>query len=232
MQALVERGGLDAPDVRWTVQEDFASLVQDMPESLRQMIEQQITRLPPDAQRVLEVASVAGVECVAAAVAAGLEVDAEVVEERCEALVAQHLLRPLGVATWGNGTVAPRYAFRHALHQQVVYQGLGMSRAAQLHRRLGECLEDAYGAQAGEAAAELAEHFVRGQDARRAVRYLYQAAQNAAHRYAHHEVIALLTRALAFLRRLPETPARVDQEARHPACPGSCAHGQQGPRGP
>ena len=46
-----------------------------MPESLRQVLEQQITRLAPERQQVLEVASVAGVEFVAAAVAAGLEAD-------------------------------------------------------------------------------------------------------------------------------------------------------------
>ena len=94
VQALVERGGLDAPSGRWTDQENFIALTQDVPESLRQTIEQQVTRLPPESQRVIEVASVAGVEFVAAAVAAGLVADAEVVEAHCEALVAQHLLPP------------------------------------------------------------------------------------------------------------------------------------------
>jgi predicted ATPase len=116
---------------------------------------------------------------VAAAVAAGLEADAVTVEEHCETLVGQQLLRPLGVTTWPNGMVAARYAFVHALYQQVVYQGLGAGRRVRLHQRLGECLETAYGAQAGEVATELAEHFVRGQDTQRAVRYLHQAAENA-----------------------------------------------------
>jgi hypothetical protein len=80
------------------------------------------------------------------------------VEERCEALVAQQLLYPLGATTWPDGTVATRYAFVHALYQQVVYERLGAGRRVRLHQWLGECLEAAYGAQAGEIAAELAEH--------------------------------------------------------------------------
>jgi predicted ATPase len=73
-------------------------------------------------------------------------------------------------------------------------------------------LEVAYGASADEMAAELAEHFVRGQDTHRAIRYLQQAADNAARRYAPHEVIGPLQRALTLLATLPEIPAQVQQK--------------------
>jgi predicted ATPase len=212
VQALVERGVLCTTAGGWTMPVGLDALNGDMPERLRQLLRQQILRLPPESQRMLEVASVAGVEFVAAAVAVGLEADADAVEERCEALVAQELLCPLGVMTWPNGVVATRYAFRHVLYQQVVYQGLGAGRRVRLHQRLGGYLEAAYGTQAGESAAELAEHFVRGQDPERAVSYLRQAAENAAQRYAHREVIDLLTRALALLKQLPETSERIHQE--------------------
>jgi predicted ATPase len=113
-----------------------------VPDSLRQVLEQQITRLAPALQRIVEVASVAGVEFAAAAVAAGLEAGVEGVEEDCEALVTQQLLRPLGVTTWPNGTVATRYAFRHALYQQVLYERLGAGRRVRLHQRLGVYLSE------------------------------------------------------------------------------------------
>jgi predicted ATPase len=212
VQALVEWGVLHAHDGCWTVQEGLEALALNVPESLRQLLEQQITHLPLEAQRVLEVASVAGVEFVAAAVAAGLEADAATVEEHCETLVGQQLLRPLGVTTWPNGMVATRYAFVHVLYQQVIYQGLGAGRRVRLHQRLGECLETAYGAQTGEIAAELAEHFVRGQDAWRAVRYVRQAAETAAHRHAHREAIAYLRQALELLKVMAETPQLLQQE--------------------
>jgi DNA-binding winged helix-turn-helix (wHTH) protein/predicted ATPase len=212
VQALVEWGVLHAHDGCWTVQEGLETLALHVPESLRQLLEQQITRLPSEAQRVLDVASVAGVEFVAAAVAAGLEADAATVEEHCETLVGQQLLRPLGVTTWPNGTVATRYAFVHALYQQVVYQGLGAGRRVRLHQRLGECLETAYGSQVREVAAELAEHFVRGRDRQRAVRYVHQAAENAAQRQAHREAIVYLRQALELLKVMAETPQLLQQE--------------------
>jgi predicted ATPase len=61
-------------------------------------------------------------------------------------------------------------------------------------------------------AAELAVHFERGRDYPRAVHYLQQAAENAARRHAHHEVIALVTKGVELLATLPEIPARAQQE--------------------
>ena len=212
VQALVERGVLREHDGCWSAHGDIAALALDVPEGLRQLLEQQVARLSLEAQRVLEVASVAGVEFVAAAVAAGLDADAATVEEHCEALVGQQLLRPLGVTTWPNGTVATHYAFVHALYQQVVYERLGAGRRVRLHQRLGACLETAYGAQAGEVAAELAEHFVQGRDYHRAVQYLQQAGENAIRRRANQEAIRLLTKGLELLTTLPDTPERSQQE--------------------
>src|SRR5262249_57809866 len=70
VQAFVERGVLREQDGRWTVQGDIEDLAREMPESLRQGLTQQITRLPPEGQQVLEVASGGGGEGVAAAVGA------------------------------------------------------------------------------------------------------------------------------------------------------------------
>jgi predicted ATPase len=89
---------------------------------------------------------------------------------------------------------------------------VGRGWQARLHRQIGEGQERAYGERAHEVAAELAVHFARGQDYPRAVRYLQQAAENAARRHAHHEVIALVTKGLELLAMLPETHERVQRE--------------------
>jgi predicted ATPase/DNA-binding winged helix-turn-helix (wHTH) protein len=211
-QALVERGVLLAQDGCWTVNKDSEALASDVPESLRQLIEQQVSQLPLEMQRTLEAASVAGVEFADAAVAAALNTSAAMVEAYCEALAEQAWLRPLDVALWPDGTIATRYTFAHALYQQVLYERLGLGRRMRLHQRLGERLEAAYGARAEEIAAELAEHFMRSPDARRAVPYLHQVAEQALRRCAHQEAIGLLTQALAFLTTLPDTLERRRRE--------------------
>jgi predicted ATPase len=169
--------------------------------------------LETTAQQVLEGGSVAGAEFVVASVAAGLEIAPAAVEAVCEALARQgQFLEDRGLVEWPDGTVSGRYGWRHALYQEAVYQRLGAGRQARWHRRVGERLEQAYGRRVHEIAAELALHFQRGQDPRQAVQYLGQAAENAAQRQAPHEVIALLTTALAHLATFPETPARAQQE--------------------
>jgi predicted ATPase len=142
----------------------------------------------------------------------GLEDDVLAVEAHCAELARRQLVRVAGVMPWLDGTVVTRYEFTHALYQQVAYARLGPGHRGQLHQRLGIRLEAAYGPRAEEIAAELAEHFVRGHDLRRAVHYLHQAAEKAAQRSAQREVIDLLTRALARLGQLPETPAHLQQE--------------------
>ena len=144
---------------------------------------------------MLEAASVAGVTFAVVAVAAALQDDVMHTETRCEELVQRHLLRSAEGLRWPDGTTTVCYGFVHALYQQVVYERLARGRRAHLHQHLGLCLETAYGARATEIAAELAVHFERGHDVRRAVHYWQQAAANAARRSGHHEVIRTLTRA-------------------------------------
>ena len=90
--------------------------------------------------------------------------------------------------------------------------GWGPTRRAQLHQRIGARLEAGYGARAGDIAAQLAVHFERGGEVERAVRYLQQVADNATRRNAHHEAVAALTKGLALLATLPESPARAQHE--------------------
>ena len=57
----------------WEVQEGLEKVALEVPESLQQLVEQQLSQLSPEDQRVLEAGSVAGMQFSAAAVAAGLE---------------------------------------------------------------------------------------------------------------------------------------------------------------
>jgi predicted ATPase len=135
------------------------------------------------------------------------------VERRCADLTRRsHFLHVNGVVEWPDGTVATCYQFLHALYQEVVYEQVPLGRRVQLHRRLGEREEIAYGGRAREIAAELAVHFERGRNCRKAVQYLQQAGENAVRRSAHQEAIPLLTKGLELLKTLPDTPERAQQE--------------------
>ena len=183
------------------------------PDNVKQIIDKQIDHLGPENRRILEVASVAGLDFSTLALATGLEEDRDVVEERCSALARQHhYIRDCGVQELPNGEVVTRYGFVHALYQNVLYESLPTSRRVQLHRRIGERGAEIYGDRAKEIAAELAMHFERGRDYARSAKYLQQAANNAIRRFAYREAVGLARHGIELLARLPDTPERTNQE--------------------
>ncbi len=193
----------------WCLQGAFADIESGIPENVRQLIERQIDRLSADERRVLEGASVVGMECSSVAIAAGLEEPVDWVDEQCEALVRQHqFLSPARLVELPDGTITSRYKFSHVLYLEVPYRLLPARRRAQIHQRIGHRGEAIYGGRVGEIAAELAMHFEQGKDAPRAVRYLLMAAENAMQRSAHREADTLARRGLSVLATLAPSPER------------------------
>ncbi len=191
-------------EARWGLADRMDEFALSVPERLRVLIEHRINALGPVEQRLLAAASAAGEEWPAALVAAALDMACDAVDECCEALAEQgQMIAQAGITEWPDGTVAGRYRFLHALYREVLYQGLAAAQRIRFNKRLAERLAVAYGEQSHQVAAELADHFERGCDYARAVRYLDQAAENAARRYANREAVAYLSRALALVERLP-----------------------------
>src|SRR5262249_22683514 len=80
---------------------DLQALLGEMPRSLRGTIEKQIQRVGPQQQRVLEAASVAGMEFSAAEVAGALVEDVETADTLCAALARRgQFLRRIGICEW------------------------------------------------------------------------------------------------------------------------------------
>ena len=208
MVADLQQRGVVQPGVDgWELAAPLDPTAVEVPETLRHLIEQQFERLSPAEQTVVAAASVAGVEFAAAAVAAGVGAPPEDLDTQC-ATLARHakFLRAQGPATWPDGTVTGRYGFRHALYQEVVYDRLPVGSRTRLHWQIGVRLEQGYGEQSRAIAAALAEHFVRGQDAGRAMQYLQQAGDNALRRSAHQAAITHLTTACAAPGDVPRHP--------------------------
>jgi DNA-binding winged helix-turn-helix (wHTH) protein/predicted ATPase len=213
VDALVQQGILRAGVTGWSFVGELATVAAHIPETLRQLLERHVAQLTAEERVLLEAASVAGVEFAVAAVAAAVDSSVDEVEERCAALARRgQFLRVCGTDPWPDGTVASRYGFLHALYRETLYERVPVGRRVRWHQQIGRRLEAGYEPQARERAAELAEHFVRGRDPVRAVKYLYYAGEQAGQRSAHQEALQHLTQGLALLATLPETPARLQQE--------------------
>jgi len=210
---LVAEGLIVEHETRWELVVEIEKVEVGVPDSIKQMIEKQLDHLDAEKQRTLEAASVAGAEFSTLAVVAGLGEDRALVEARCDELARRHqFIQDRGVQELPNGEASTRYGFIHALYQNILYERMSASRLVQLHRRIGERGEDVYRENAGEIAAELAMHFDRGRDYKRAAKHFQQAADNAIRRFAYREAVGLARRGLELLRKLPDTAERAEQE--------------------
>ena len=77
---LVRQGMVREKGAGWELVGELSAVTEGVPESLRQLIEQQLEQLSPEEQELLETASVVGREFAAAAVAAGVAQEVPVVE--------------------------------------------------------------------------------------------------------------------------------------------------------
>src|SRR5262249_32461094 len=86
VEHLLQRRGLRGVAGQWEVQSGAAAVAMEVPPSMRELIRLQFAQLSTEEQRVLEAASVAGHEGAMAAVAAGLDLAVEAVEDCCAGL--------------------------------------------------------------------------------------------------------------------------------------------------
>src|SRR5262249_33500865 len=123
VDSWVAAGLLTEDAEQTTLRTGLGALAEGVPEGLRELIAQQLARLSPEAQEILEVASVAGMQFSTAAVAAGVSATEEQVETRCAALARRgQFLQECGIAEWSDGTVATQFTFIHHLYRQALYE--------------------------------------------------------------------------------------------------------------
>jgi DNA-binding winged helix-turn-helix (wHTH) protein/predicted ATPase len=209
---LAAQGHLASADGRMTLTVPVERVAAEVPRSLRQMVERQIDRLSVREQTVLAVASIAGAEF-SAAIATADGVEPADGERCCEELARRgRFLRAAGVAEWPDGTVAGRYAFIHALYRGVLSARIPAGHRVGLHLRVGDRLERAHGAGAGDIAGELALHFEAGRDFERAAHYRRLAAEAALRQHGYREAVHHGKHALELLAALPESLGRARDE--------------------
>lgn len=201
---FLQRGFLSRNSGTWKIEVPLASMEREVPENLRQMIDAQISRLSKEEQHALEAASIVGTAFSTSTAAEALDTSAKGLDDVYDELSRRRrFVRPIGSLRWPDGSRTSRYEFTHSFYPEVLYQRQSRGRRTLLHRRIGGHLEDRLGANAPEAASELANHFDHGADCVRAVKYWRLAADTAVRRYAPREAAQLLERAFDLTDSLP-----------------------------
>lgn len=201
----------------------------DPPRTIREMIEQNLERLKPDEQAVLECASVVGPEFSAATVAAALERPQDEIETCCTRLARrEQFVSTQAPVTWPDGTTATSFRFQHALYQQVLYNRLLTGHQLRLHQRIAVREEAGYGERAGEVANELAYHYSRANLSSKALQFFRIAAERAVARGAFTEAASQLKSAIDLIGALPSDSVERHMELELQTMLGVALHSTKG----
>ncbi|WP_289044150.1 AAA family ATPase [uncultured Aliiroseovarius sp.] len=181
----------------WHLSATPQRLVTAIAPSVRTLIETERTsRLLAGERGLLEAASVAGPAFCAIDLADDRD-GVEAAERQLEHLARnRRFITRDGLCHRPGGTVATRYAFRHALHHEALYDGMPAANRQGTHQRVGLRLELSHGDAAGDIAPLLADHFERGADWPRAAHYRVLSGQRAHARGAIADAVGQFRSAL------------------------------------
>jgi tetratricopeptide (TPR) repeat protein len=104
------------------------------------------------------------------------------------------------------------YIFKHALTQQAAYKSVLIERRKHLHEHIGAALETLYPNSLDDHLADLAHHYARSADPRKAVEYCQRACEQSSDRGSYAEAVMQFGTALARLQELPDDNRRAEVE--------------------
>jgi DNA-binding winged helix-turn-helix (wHTH) protein/tetratricopeptide (TPR) repeat protein len=204
VEDLESRGMIRPSETGWELAARVADVANRWPDTVRQLIDIQIDRLKLNEQRILEAASLVGVQFAVGAVAHALELPPDEVDTVCEWLASdKRLLRFVTSEPWPDGSIQSHYAFVHALYRNAALRRVPTATKRVWHRRVADGLEHAYGASAHTIATELAVHYDEAKIVAKAVRYHGLAGERATRRFGRAEALAQFSRARALMEMLP-----------------------------
>lgn len=178
----------------------------ETPRSVQEVISTRVGRLGEDDERVLRHASVIGSEFDLETLATVMSLPDAPLIDALERAVVVGLVREIS-------DTPGRFRFQHALTQRTIYDGLGATRRASLHRQVALALDAAPVVERRRRAAELARHWShtgRVSDLGLAVEYARQAAEDALTGLAPDIAFAFFSEAIGLRVRVGEPDPELD----------------------
>ncbi len=205
LRHLIESGTIyQREDGRYTVRGQLSDRGRlsglALPQSVREVLGRRVERLGDETADVLAAASVIGREFDIDLLAAVTERSQDELLGLLERAVAASVLTE-------SGSRPGRFSFAHALINHTLYEDLGATRRARLHRHIAESLEELLGGDPGARVGELAQHWAQATttvELEKAVAYATLAGQRALAELAPDEAVRWFTQALELLGGAPE----------------------------
>ena len=203
VQVLFEEGALE----RNGVVKLTRSLSQlTLPPTVQDILAARIDRLPKPQKDLLQTLAVIGTEFRFSLVRMLIAQPEEELERMLSALQLSEFIYEQPA----SGDV--EYTFKHALTHDVAYNSVLKERRRLLHERVGAALESIYCESLDDHVAELAYHYGRSGNARKAVEYCLRACQHCTERASFAEAVIHFETGLAALHKLPDDDRRAEFE--------------------
>lgn len=211
VKTLDEEGVLSTDVPGWEKNLDIRHV--SLPATVKEVIRHRLDRQGEDRLRVLECASIIGLEFtfeILLRVAGGTD---EALAEALERLIAEKLIYETGEAVGGSGMEG--YRFSHTKIREVVYEGLSRTKRRLLHKKAGTVIEEMARGKVERAVFILAHHYRFGGVPEKAAMYSVLAGKRAFAGYALDEAEEYYKAALDMLASMEPTTEnrRLEAEA-------------------
>jgi class 3 adenylate cyclase/tetratricopeptide (TPR) repeat protein len=202
INSLVETRTLIQDDGTWKLTKPLTQT--DIPPTVQGVISARLDRLEVDMKRILQEASVIG-----RAFLRDILIRITILKDSLDQ--GLHSLEMLDLVRVRSIQPDMEYIFKHALTQEVVYNGLLKKERKDLHESIGLVVEQLFQERLSEFYETLAFHFKRGRSVLKAVDYLTKSAQKSVDRYALEESHKYYQEAFDLLVNHPERTQEKDR---------------------
>ena len=203
IKSLIEQGEIYRDGDAWRQKETHDLAI---PQSVKEAIGRRLNRLSDAAVDALRTAAALGKIFSFRELAAASTLGEDTLLDALDEATAAQLIRANSSGQGPTSSVGDdSFAFTHDKIREVLYEEMNPIRRRRMHQRIGEALEELYGASAGEDvvtgggadehAQDLAHHFIQAGDLLRSLAYARRAARNAARVFALDEALKFLEQA-------------------------------------
>ncbi|MBK8010504.1 MAG: tetratricopeptide repeat protein [Deltaproteobacteria bacterium] len=196
---LVEEAAIEVDAGRVVLRHSLEKI--ELPASVHAVIRARIDRMAPVLRRVLAVASVMERDI-------GRGVLQEALGEDTDVMTSLDLLRKAGLLQKVRVVPEPAYRFKNLLARDVAYESLLQHQRESIHLRVGNAIETLYKDRLNQHLDELAHHFSRSAEWRRAIHYGRMAVSRAESVYRFAEAHKLVEQVQGWIDKLPEGSER------------------------
>ncbi|HEY2033554.1 MAG TPA: hypothetical protein VGH02_07670, partial [Rhizomicrobium sp.] len=176
-----------------------------VPDTLSDALMERLDRVAPS-RRLAQIAAVIGREFSTDLLSAASQVD------EVDMPSALALLEKADIIYRADISPTVRFAFKHVLLRDAIYDSLLRSKRQQIHADIASILENDFPALAENQPEVLAYHYQEAGNHQQAIRCWFESGQRALTNSANVEAIANFRKALQLLKALPESPERTSRE--------------------